>query len=58
MVNKAWRLTLQTEGLYSLLQTLKENVGLYGNIVLSLETQKKISSNSASENPNSVVPIS
>ena len=30
------------EDLPSLLQTLRENVGLTGNIVLSLETQKKI----------------
>ena len=32
---------VQTEDLSSLLQTLRENVGLTGNIVLSLETQRK-----------------
>jgi hypothetical protein len=45
-----------TEDLPSLLKTLKENVGLYGNIVLSLETQKKISELGKRE-PKTVVPV-
>ena len=42
--------------LSSLLQTLKENVGLSGNIVLSLETQKKLSELGKRE-PQAVVPV-
>ena len=48
--------TAPTSDLSSLLQTLKENVGLSGNIVLSLETQKKISELGKRE-PQAVVPI-
>src|SRR5688572_970427 len=47
---------VQAEGLSSLLQTLRENVGLSGNIVLSLETQKKISELGKRE-PGVVVPV-
>ena len=47
---------VQAEGLSSLLQTLRENVGLSGNIVLSLETQKKISELGKQE-PGVVVPV-
>ena len=47
---------VQAEGLSSLLQTLRENVGLAGNIVLSLETQKKISELGKRE-PGAVVPV-
>ena len=36
------RVIASTEDLSSLLQTLRENVGLAGNIVVSLETQKRI----------------
>src|SRR5688572_33239745 len=46
----------QAEDLPSLLQTLRENVGLTGNIVLSLETQKKISELGKRE-PGAVVPV-
>ncbi len=48
--------TAQTSDLSSLLQTLKENVGLSGNVVLSLETQKKISELGKRE-PRAVVPV-
>jgi HEAT repeat protein len=47
---------VQAEGLSSLLQTLRENVGLTGNIVLSLETQKKISE-LGKRDPGAVVPV-
>jgi|GEM_PF-2400815 len=47
---------VQAEGLSSLLQALKENVGLAGNIVVSLETQKKISELGKRE-PGAVVPV-
>lgn len=47
---------VQAEGLPSLLQTLRENVGLAGNIVLSLETQKRISELGKRE-PGAVVPV-
>ena len=48
--------TAQTSDLSSLLQTLKENVGLSGNVVLSLETQKKISELGKRE-PRAVIPV-
>ena len=48
--------TAAAEDLSTLLQTLKENVGLNGNIVLSLETQKKISELGKRE-PKAVVPM-
>ena len=47
---------VQTQDLPSLLQALRENVGLSGNIVLSLETQKKISELGKRE-PGAVVPV-
>ncbi len=47
---------VQTADLPSLLQVLSENVGLTGNIVLSLETQKKMSELGKRE-PVSVVPV-
>ncbi|HEU0007085.1 MAG TPA: HEAT repeat domain-containing protein [Terriglobia bacterium] len=47
---------VQTGNLSSLLQTLRENVGLTGNIVLSLETQRKISELGKRE-PGAVVPV-
>src|SRR5262245_3122284 len=46
----------QAEDLSSLLQTLRENVGLAGNAVLSLETQRKISELGKRE-PGAVVPV-
>jgi len=46
----------QAEDLSSLLQTLRENVGLTGNAVLSLETQRKISELGKRE-PGAVVPV-
>ena len=50
------RVAVQAEDLSSLLQALKENVGLAGNIVVSLETQKKISELGKRE-PGAVVPV-
>ncbi len=48
--------TAQAEDLPSLLQALRENVGLTGNIVLSLEIQKNISKLGKRE-PRAVVPV-
>ena len=47
---------VQAEDLPYLLQVLKENVGLSGNIVRSLETQKKIAELGKRE-PKAVVPV-
>src|SRR4026207_1010555 len=50
------RVAVQAEDLSSLLQALRENVGLAGNIVVSLEAQKKISELGKRE-PEAVVPV-
>jgi len=50
------RVAAQAEDLPSLLQTLRDNVGLSGNIVLSLETQRKIAELGKRE-PGAVVPV-
>src|SRR5262245_110436 len=50
------RVTAPAEDLSSLLQTLRENVGLAGNLVVSLDTQKKISELGKRE-PGAVVPV-
>ena len=47
---------VQAGDLSSLLQTLRENVGLSGSIVLSLETQKKMAELGKRE-PGAVVPV-
>jgi len=50
------RVIASKEDLSSLLQTLRENVGLAGNIVVSLETQKRIAEFGKRE-PGPVVPV-